>query len=318
MTKRIQDPRIAASILQSGGIVAIPTETVYGLAADSTNKHAVNRIYRIKNRPAGNPLIVHVGTQEGLGQTGIIDHAYIRDLVDSFWPGPLTLVVNRHPDFPDYACAGLPTIAVRMPHHTVALDVIRRVGSPLAAPSANISGRPSCTNWMQVLEDLDGMIDAVLTHDEPLLGLESTVVDCTGTVPQIMRPGFVTVEQLQTVVDRINVSATENARSPGTRYRHYAPKARVVPVDMPQKVSMADKVAYIGLGVESEQPTGYVEVRFCASLHEYAKIFYSFLRECDAAGILEIHCQTATPERLGIALNDRINRAASGSSRESP
>ncbi len=226
---------LGGRLLREGGLVAFPTETVYGLGANGLNGDAVRRIFEAKGRPADNPLILHIAKKSDVKPlwTRVPDIA--RVLMDTFWPGPLTLIFNRSSLVPDEVTAGLSTVAVRMPDHKTALALIREAGVPIAAPSANASGRPSPTTAAHVREDMDGKIDLIIDGGPCRFGLESTVLNLTGA-PTILRPGAVTREMLEAVMGPVAVSGAvlsplkegETAASPGMKYRHYAPDAEVV------------------------------------------------------------------------------------------
>ena len=226
----------AADILRRGGLLAIPTETVYGLGADGLNADAVRHIFEAKGRPQDNPLIVHICGMEMLN--GIVSEVPERakKLAAAFWPGPLTMVMPRGPEVSDVTCAGLDTVGVRMPSHPVVQQVIKASGVAFAAPSANLSGKPSPTNAPDTLADMDGRLPLILDGGESNVGVESTVVAVTGEHPMLLRPGYVTKEQLEAVLgEEVLVSPAileklkdgEVARSPGMKYKHYAPKAQV-------------------------------------------------------------------------------------------
>ena len=226
----------AADILRRGGLLAIPTETVYGLGADGLNADAVRHIFEAKGRPQDNPLIVHICGMEMLN--GIVSEVPERakKLAAAFWPGPLTMVMPRGPEVSDVTCAGLDTVGVRMPSHPVVQQVIKASGVAFAAPSANLSGKPSPTNAPDTLADMDGRLPLILDGGESNVGVESTVVAVTGEHPMLLRPGYVTKEQMEAVLgEEVLVSPAileklkdgEVARSPGMKYKHYAPKAQV-------------------------------------------------------------------------------------------
>ncbi|MDG6243465.1 MAG: L-threonylcarbamoyladenylate synthase [Methanolobus sp.] len=228
----------AARILREGGTVAFPTETVYGLGADALNEKAVSRIFEAKGRPADNPLIVHVDSKERCMDLvrNVPEKALL--LMDEFWPGPLTLIMERKPIVPDVTTGGLDTVAVRMPGNEIALELIRQSGKPIAAPSANLSGRPSPTTAGHVLSDLSGRIDAVVDGGEVSIGLESTVVDMTGDIPAILRPGKITKEELELCIGDVRIAyddkvhpESETVRSPGMKYTHYSPDSIVILVE---------------------------------------------------------------------------------------
>ena len=235
--------RRAAALLRAGELVAFPTETVYGLGADALNAEASARIFAAKGRPADNPLIAHIAGENGLaGLIALEPCACARALMRAFWPGPMTLIFPKSPRVPREVTAGLDTVAVRMPSHPVARALISAAQTPIAAPSANRSGRPSPTTAAHVLEDMEGRIPLILDGGPCEVGLESTVVDVTGARPRILRPGGVTLEMLEGVVGDVDVDegvlhqlqAGSQARSPGMKYKHYAPKGEVTIVTGPR------------------------------------------------------------------------------------
>ncbi|MDO9518538.1 MAG: L-threonylcarbamoyladenylate synthase [Methanosarcinaceae archaeon] len=228
----------AADIIKQGGTVAFPTETVYGLGADALDPVAVRKIFEAKGRPADNPLIVHIASRDSLDIIAKDIPPIAFELMDAFWPGPLTLVLKRTSAVPDITTGGLDTVAVRMPDNPVALALIKVAGTPLAAPSANTSGRPSPTTAEHVISDLSGRIDAVIDGGAVEVGVESTVLDVTSDVPAILRPGGVSLEDIKKYVGEVVIGYTDQAveegdvvRSPGMKYTHYSPKTRVVLVE---------------------------------------------------------------------------------------
>ena len=284
--------------------MAIPTETVYGLGADATNPDAVASIFRAKGRPADNPLIVHVYDANQLGQVAERVSLAARRLLEAFAPGPITVVVPRGSAVAPSVSAGLDTVAVRIPDEPLAREVLRLAATPVAAPSANRSGRPSPTTWQAVAADLEGRVDAILRGPRCQVGIESTVVDCTTTPPSILRAGGVSLEQLRDVIPDIAPRGGREAASPGTRHPHYAPEANVRVVRQPEPSSTS---AYIGL---TAPPSGYGLVEHVDSLQAYAHALYAFFRNADRAGLERIDCQEVLPEGLGVAILDRIRRAA--------
>ena len=229
---------IAADILKNGGVVGIPTETVYGLAADALNGAAVAKIFRAKGRPMDNPLIVHIADFSDIRRFDLVREIpeSAEALAKAFWPGPLTMIFKRTDAVPPEVSAGLDTVAIRFPSHPVAQAVIRAAGTPLAAPSANLSGSPSPTTARHVLNDMDGRIDAVLDGGASAVGVESTVITLAAGTPRVLRPGGVTVEMLREVLGEVDVDDAvlhqlaegAEAASPGMKYKHYAPKANVI------------------------------------------------------------------------------------------
>ena len=329
----------AAAILRRGGLVAMPTETVYGLAASALDAKAVARIFAAKQRPSWDPVIVHIagpiGQNPMLAQlvTEIPERAH--KLMNAFWPGPLTLLLPRSTAVPDSVTAGRPLVGVRMPAHPVAFELIRRAALPLAAPSANVFGHTSPTTAAHVLDDLDGRIDAVLDAGPTNHGVESTVLDPRTTPMILYRPGAVTAEQIERVagaVVRFQSNADEPATprdalpSPGVGMRHYAPLAKLVLLDanledLPQRFA-AEAADYagekIGLMVPAEvRPTMpylpdailFTWGRWC-STEELARNLFAGLRFLDGQGCAVILCPVPPEEGLGSAIRDRLRKAA--------
>jgi len=302
----------AARVIKAGGLAAFPTETVYGLGADIFNETAVGKIFPAKGRPADNPLIAHIGRPEQVGLLAEEITAPAQKFMTAFWPAPLTLVLPKAEKVSLLVTAGLNTIGVRMPRHDLALEFLQQCGGPVAAPSANLSGRPSPTTWQAVYEDLNGRIDCILQGEATEVGLESTVVDCTGNVPLVLRSGALTLEELQKIVPETRLAGNESGeapRSPGVKHRHYSPRAKVVLVTDISAAAAARQNAYIGLAGPPE-PGGFGLVKICQTVPEYAHSVYEFFRECDRRGIATIFCQAVAAEGLGLALTDRLERAA--------
>jgi L-threonylcarbamoyladenylate synthase len=241
--------RTAATIIKKGGTVAFPTETVYGLGADALNLDAVSKIFKAKGRPLDNPLIVHIADIEQLEMIASDVPGSARGLMDAFWPGPLTLIFKRKDIVPDVTTCGLDTVAIRMPDNPIALGLINEAGTPIAAPSANISGRPSPTKADHVISDLSGRIDAVIDGGAVRVGVESTVLDMTTDIPVLLRPGGVSIDQIREYVGEVLVGYTdrpagtgEAVRSPGLKYTHYSPETRLVLV-MGNSSAVVDKIS---------------------------------------------------------------------------
>ena len=311
-TRLTLSPAIAADFIKRGEVVAFPTETVYGLGADLFNPLAVAKIFSAKGRPADNPLIAHVSSIEQIELLAFKPGKTATRLIEEFFPGPLTLVLRKKPSVPGIATAGLETIGVRMPRHNAARALINAAGVPLAAPSANVSGKPSPTTWKAVQQDLDGLISCILKGDQTEVGLESTVVDCTGTVPVILRAGAVTLEDIARVAPRIryaHLPSHETPRSPGTKYRHYAPQAKVILVDDPGRLTVSDRAAFIGI-TRPGKTNAFEYVRICEGVQDYARKLFDFFRSCDEKGIGTIYCEMVPEKGLGLALMDRLKRAA--------
>jgi L-threonylcarbamoyladenylate synthase len=306
----------AARCLEGGGLVAFPTETVYGLGADATNARAVARLYEAKGRPAFNPLIAHVRDLEAAQRIARFDDRSLR-LAEAFWPGPLTLVLSKANECPvsDLATAGLETIAVRVPAHPVAQEILRAFGKPVVAPSANISGHVSPTIAAHVLGDLDGRIDLIVDGGPVSVGVESTIVGCFET-PMLLRPGGLPREDIERVLSEKLSRPPEEAAAdeshplaPGMLASHYAPRkavrlnARDVKADEallafgPRMISGADKTHVMNLSEAGD-------------LVEAAANLFGYLRELDAGGSRAIAVMTIPDEGLGEAINDRLRRAA--------
>jgi L-threonylcarbamoyladenylate synthase len=325
------DPEIiatAASLIQAGELVAFPTETVYGLGANALDPQAVARIFAVKGRPVDNPLIVHVAEKEALTNLVEVVSSDARKLIAAFWPGPLTLVLPRSFVVPPVVTAGLDKVAVRMPSHPVALALIRAAGVPVAAPSANYSGRPSPTTAAHVLDDLNGSIAAVLDGGPAPVGVESTVLDMTASPPAILRPGGVTAEQLAAVLDEVvhySDQALGRPQAPGMSYRHYAPRTPLWLVEgSPAAVAgrireLAAEARAVGQDViiltRSDRADQYLDDRLVADgrsgdSESVAAGLYGALRECDQRGADLILVEGLSPDGLGRAVINRLRKAA--------
>jgi L-threonylcarbamoyladenylate synthase len=323
----------AASLLKKGELVAFPTETVYGLGADALNEKAVLKIFEAKERPADNPLIVHIAEREELLPLCHPNEKAMK-LMDAFWPGPLTLLLKKTAAVPEVTTAGLDTVAVRMPSHPVARALIKACGCPVAAPSANRSGRPSPTKAMHVMEDMAGRIPLILDGGPCNVGLESTVVDMTREIPLVLRPGGVTPEMLIHVLGPVETAKSilaplqpgEAAPSPGMRHRHYAPRGMLTLVSgRPENVIAActrlyDESVRDGkpacILALSEHLTAYGErhVQDIGSLRrpkEVAARLFDVLRIMDREEIKSIFSEVVEANGLGLAIMNRLGRAAS-------
>jgi L-threonylcarbamoyladenylate synthase len=303
-------PFEAANFIKSGGIVAFPTETVYGLGANVFDISAIKRIFKVKRRPADNPLIAHVASVDQIRQltAGVTGRA--EKFIDAFFPGPLTVVLRKSEKVPSIATAGLDTIGVRMPRLEIAREFLSACGTPVVAPSANISGRPSPTRWQSVSEDMFGRIDCILQSDTTEIGLESTVVDCTEETPLLLRQGAISIEELRKVVADTRVytrSAGDEIRSPGLKHRHYSPRAKVVFADHELQIVDSERAGFIGL---NKQSITFKQEKICSSVDEYAHELYEFFRRCDRLAMETIYCERVPESGIGAALMDRIRRAA--------
>lgn len=305
------NPKEAARFIKRGGLVAFPTETVYGLGANVFDEKAIGKIFIAKQRPPDNPLIAHIAAREQINQLVSEITAPAEKFIEAFFPAPLTLVLPKSARVPLIATANLQTIGVRMPRHDLAREFLKECNVPLVAPSANLSGKPSPTVWQAVFEDLNGRIDCILQGEQTEVGLESTVVDCTKDFPLVLRVGAVSLEELQRVVPETKIyesEKTENLPSPGLKYRHYSPRAKVVLINPESRIPNPESCAFIGLHEPAQE---LALKKICASVEEYAHDVFAFFRECDAAGIKTIYCQRVEESGIGRALIDRLKRAAS-------
>ena len=326
--------RKAAEIIQAGGLVAFPTETVYGLGADALNGGAVLRLFEAKNRPLDNPPIVHIASVSEVYPLvkGVSKKAEV--LMEKLWPGPLTLVFQRSNNVPKTTVAGLDTIAIRMPKHKVAQELIKKSNRPIAAPSANLSGKPSPTTAQHVYEDLNGRIDAILDGGGTSIGVESTVVDLSSDPPVLLRPGGTPFEVLKKLVGDLQLHPfvqaeeevpLEKIRSPGMRHKHYAPKAQVVLVEgsVEAVVSKVKQLAEsynlqgqrVGILATDETKPAYsgTVVKSLGSrfnLSTVARNLFYMLREVDAEGVDVIVAEGVPLEGLGLAVMNRLRKAS--------
>jgi L-threonylcarbamoyladenylate synthase len=332
----------AAACIRAGGLVAFPTETVYGLGAHALDRAAVRRLFDAKGRPPTDPVIVHVDAIDRIAPlvTEVPDVA--RRLAARFWPGPLTLVLRRSALVPDEVTAGLDTVGVRVPAHPVAAALLVAAAVPIAAPSANLFSRPSPTQAAHVLEDLDGRVDVILDGGTTIVGIESTVLDLAHGTPRILRPGATTIEALRDIVPDVTVAATmvqresDAAISPGMLPRHYSPRTPLTLYEGDSGAALQHLVRDAAASLSAGRTVGLMvaeedwqavetlgthnlqlaEVRYLGSEHDLAAIaarLYTALRELDASGASEILTRGfRADEGLGIAIQDRMRRAAAG------
>ncbi len=317
----------AAAILKNGGLVGIPTETVYGLGANGLDPEAVGRIFAAKGRPQDNPLILHVPSADWLSRwcVDVPDRAY--RLAERFWPGPLTMILRRGPEVPDVVTAGLDTVGMRCPDHPVTRAIIQAAGVPVAAPSGNTSGRPSPTTAAHMLEDMDGKIDAIVDGGPCAVGVESAIVDLTVDPPRLLRPGGVTLEQLREVLGQVEVDAAvvrpmgagERPRAPGMKYRHYAPRAPVTVVTGEPENSAAYIAAHANEGdgvICFDEFAGGFPGKSVERLGpaqdkgEQARRVFDALRAFDSTAVPAIWAQCPDPVGIGLAVANRLNKAA--------
>jgi L-threonylcarbamoyladenylate synthase len=325
---------LAAEVIRRGGLVAFPTETVYGLGADALNPDAVREIYTVKMRPLDNPIIVHVASKNDVYRLAESIPERAEKLMDIFWPGPLTLVLKASRIVPRVITGGLDTVAIRMPKHKVALALIRASETPIAAPSANLAGKPSPTVAEHVIQDLYGRIDVIIDAGPTNIGVESTVLDLTCDPPQILRPGGATYEELRNVLGEVDIHPSalakselhvERARSPGMKHKHYAPKAEMILVEgefylivgkireLAEQHTKAGRK--VGVLATDESMSNY-KVGIVKSLGSRrdlslaAKNLFKVLREFDEEGVDLIIAEGFPQEGLGLAIMNRLRRAA--------
>ena len=332
LTHSKQDIAKAGELLRNGELVAIPTETVYGLAADALNGEAVANIFKAKGRPMDNPLIVHIADLAQVDDLVAFVPPVLEDLAKAFWPGPLTVILEKSDLIPDEVSAGLDTVAIRMPSHPVARAIIQAAGTPLAAPSANTSGMPSPTTAAHVMHDMDGRIAAVVDGGPCEVGVESTVLTLCTRVPRILRPGRVTPEDLFDVLGDIEVDDAvlgqlaegAVAASPGMKYKHYSPKAEVYIVDgsaegfakyVNEKVAerAAEEAAVAALVFDGEEAlVNCVTLPFGAEDDSLGQAEHLFddLRRADELGVSDIYVRCPSAEGVGLAVMNRLLRAA--------
>jgi hypothetical protein len=323
----------AGEILRRGGLVAFPTETVYGLGGNALDKEASQRIYAAKGRPSDNPLIVHIAEWEELSPLVQEVPELAKRLASLYWPGPMTLIFKKRGCIPYATSGGLDTVAIRMPSDPIARALIRSAGVPVAAPSANTSGRPSPTSAQHVLEDLRGAIDLVIDGGEVAVGLESTIVDLTGDVPTLLRPGAVTAEMLRRAIGTLALDPAltrplaegVHPKAPGMKYRHYAPRAEMTLVEGEREQVIqtinrlaADAIAAgkkVGVIATDENRGAYRfgDIKWIGDRANEAKIahnLFSVLRAFDADGVDLIYSESIPEHDLGYAIMNRMNKAA--------
>lgn len=337
LSPRAEELAEAAKILAEGGLVAFPTETVYGLGANALDEEAAKKIYAAKGRPSDNPLIAHVAEKEDVAQLVKEIPEAGRRLMDAFWPGPLTLIFPKSDCVPDGTTGGLDTVAVRMPSHPTARLLIRLAGVPVAAPSANISGKPSPTTAEHVMQDMNGRIDMVVDGGAVNIGVESTIVDVSEKVPTVLRPGAVTMEMLEEVLDQVEMdpailspvsdSAAFKPKAPGMKYRHYAPSADMILVQGEDVDEMVEKICRlaeekqkeglrVGIICTEETRSRYPQnltVRTIGAREQEDTIahnLFAVLREFDETDIQYILSETFEKDHLGQAIMNRLSKAA--------
>lgn len=319
-TTNEQDIKQAADIIRNGGLVAFPTETVYGLGADALNAEAVAAIYEAKGRPSDNPMIVHISEFDDMAKLTAELSPDTHLMMENFWPGPLTMVVKKRDGVPDRTTGGLQTVAVRMPDSEVALKLIEKSGCPIAAPSANISGRPSPTRARDVIADMDGKIEAVIDGPDCRVGIESTVVDMTGDIPVILRPGILTAEEISKVLgkdvvyDKALSQKPEDddfkPKSPGMKYKHYAPEADMIIIEGRHN-NVKKKMREIAEEKEKQGLKVGTILFEESAFEEAAHDFFSRLRDMDRDGVDVILAGALSEDnQVGFAVMNRMMKSA--------
>lgn len=322
----------AGQIIRDGGLVAFPTETVYGLGGDALNPLSSKKIYAAKGRPSDNPLIVHVANMEDLSQIVKEVPEAARKLADAFWPGPLTMIMNKNDKVPYETTGGLDTVAIRMPNNQIALELIRNSGGYIAAPSANTSGRPSPTVARYCVEDLSGKIEMIIDGGQVGIGLESTIVDLTSEVPMILRPGYITAQMLEDVLGQISIDKTiidgsskERPKAPGMKYRHYAPKGDLMIVqgsqdqvvsyinDMAKEAETAGKRVGVIATDDTKALYNASIVKSVGNRQDESTIaheLFKVLREFDDENVDVMYSESFDDSGIGQAIMNRLLKAA--------
>ena len=327
--KEIQE---AAEIIKNGGTVVFPTETVYGLGADGLNSEAVKKIFEAKGRPQDNPLIIHVSSKD-LNLYAEEVPQIANKLVEKFWPGPLTIILKKKDIVPNETSASLDSIGIRMPNNEIALKLIELSETTIAAPSANISGRPSPTDLQRCVEDLDGKVDCILGGEQSDIGVESTIVDCTVNPPLVLRPGGVTLEMLREIDPNINIDPAImkkpepnlKPKAPGMKYRHYAPKAKVTIVSGNKKntiekikemvhynIEKKKKVCILTVDENEKEYSEGIKISLGSlnDLSTVARNLFETLRKCDDIDADVVFAESFEQKGVGIAIMNRLNKAA--------
>lgn len=322
----------AGAIIRAGGTVAFPTETVYGLGANALDEEAVKKIFIAKGRPQDNPLIVHVCSKNISELVKEVPEVAQR-MIDKFWPGPLTIILEKNDIIPNMTSANLNTVGIRMPSSEIALKLIELSKRPIAAPSANISGRPSPTEVERCIEDLNGKVDYIIGGESSDIGVESTIIDCTVNPPLVLRPGGITLEMLKEIDSNIEIDSalkskpTENfkPKAPGMKYRHYAPKAhlKIIKGKNEKTIEIINEILenYIEKGNDvailttDENLNKFNSGKVISlgseyNLNEIAKNLFETLRKCDDLGVQHILCQGFEEKGVGLAIMNRLNKAA--------
>ncbi|ASJ17446.1 threonylcarbamoyl-AMP synthase [Thermococcus chitonophagus] len=317
--------KVAARLIREGKLVAFPTETVYGLGADALNERAVKRIFEAKGRPADNPLIVHIADFSQVHELAREVPEEAEMLAKKFWPGPLTIVLPRREVVPKVTTGGLDTVAIRMPAHEIALKLIELSERPIAAPSANISGKPSPTSAEHVVDDFYGKIECIIDGGETRIGVESTVIDLTEWPPVLLRPGGLPLEEIEKVIGEVRIhpavygKKVDLAKAPGMKYRHYAPNAEVIVIEGPRE-KVEEKIRELiaefkrkgkRVGVIGSGRYNADEFFFLGNtVEDVARNLFKALRHMDRAGVDVVLAEGVEEKGLGLAVMNRLRKAA--------
>ncbi len=322
-----EDLKAAAELIQNGEIVIFPTETVYGLGANALDCKAVEKIFWAKGRPSDNPLIVHISKVSDMNDLAEEIPEGAITLAEKFWPGPLTIILKKKPCVPDTVSAGLDTVGIRLPENKIARDFIAECGVPVAAPSANISGKPSPTSFAHVFDDMNGRVAGIIKGGECRVGVESTVIDMTAEIPTVLRPGGISVEQLREVLGDVIISSElkedDIPKAPGMKYKHYSPKAAVYILkgtvenvaQFVAKRCVFAKVAVLAFDEMKGMLPECVHVLSLGSMNspeDAANRLFDCLRECDRLGVKEVYAPEIPDEGLWRAVKNRLYKAAAG------
>ena len=320
-----------ASILRKGGIVAFPTETVYGLGADGLNPNAIKKIFKAKNRPSDNPLIFHISNKDDIKKFTKNIPPNAEKLIENFWPGPLTLILKKSSIIPKIATGGLNTIAIRMPSHKIALSLINSLGSPIVAPSANLFGKPSPTLAKHVLNDLNGKINAIIDGGNSVIGIESTIIDLTTNTPTILRPGKISYLELKKILKKVKYhpsllgkkSKITKVKSPGMKYKHYSPNAKIILIkgdlknsqkitrELIKKFQLEKKLVGI-INNKNIKNSNFIKSKFIGTTKNLiASNLYKSFREFDEQKVDVIIIREVDDSNLGFAIMNRLKKAAS-------
>ncbi|MGB9663643.1 MAG: L-threonylcarbamoyladenylate synthase [Ignavibacteria bacterium] len=303
----------ASEFIKKGEVVAFPTETVYGLGANVYDDEAIKKIFIAKKRPTDNPLIVHISNINQIEFLVKKLNRCARVIIENFFPGPITIVIEKNDAISELVSGGLNTIAIRMPSLELSRKFIEACGVPIAAPSANLSGSPSPTSWKHVYNDLNGRIPCILKGPDCEVGIESTVIDCTRNKPVILRPGIISIEDLSKVFPVVKIykhQKVNKPKSPGMKYKHYSPKAKVILIDSEEELERFEydknKAAFIGL----MKIKGLKKVKRVNDLRDYARNLFDFFRKCDEEKVKVIFCQKVPETGLGLAIMNRLTKAS--------